>query len=386
MPSVYLFQDEKQKAKYGSKANWSVAWIDESGTKRTKTFKKKTDATGFKQAKAGQFAAGTYREVIDITWAEFRKKLEALFIPEIKKATSQADVRQALDTFERIVKPAKLKVSSINLETVATFKRAREKEPGKKTGTTIGSSTIRKELIWLKWALRHAKALKHVLEVPDIKLPKCGESFYHPLTQQHFSAIYDACDEATSPAGFPFQPADWWRALVLFAMTTGWRISEILALRWSDVNLETGRIVTRAADNKGGRTEEDFLPQLTIDHLKGIRSFGKLVFDWHNTKALYNEFAHIQEAAGIKLDCLVDLDANPEHTCSRFCHVFGFHDLRSAYATENAFRLPHTVLQRKMRHKSFTTTLRYINLAERMRETAADVLVPNVLKQKVSAS
>ncbi len=164
-------------------------------------------------------------------------------------------------------------------------------------------------------------------------------------------------------------------------MTTGWRISEILALRWSDVNLETGRIVTRAGDNKGGRTEDDFLPQLTIDHLKRIRSFGKLVFDWTlNSKALYNEFARIQEAAGIRLDCLVDLEANPEYECSRFCHVFGFHDLRSAYATENAFRLPHTVLLRKMRHKSFTTTLRYINLAKRMRETAADVLIPNLNK------
>jgi integrase len=122
-------------------------------------------------------------------------------------------------------------------------------------------------------------------------------------------------------------------------------------------------------------------------HLKRIRSFGTLVFDWKdNGKALYNEFARIQEAAGSKLACLVDLDGNPKHKCSRFCRVFRFHDLRSAYATENAFRLPHTVLQRKMRHKSFTTTLRYIDLAERMRETAADVLAPNVRLRSVSAS
>jgi hypothetical protein len=42
----------------------------------------------------------------------------------------------------------------------------------------------------------------------------------------------------------------------------------------------------------------------------------------------------------------------------------------------NAERLPAAVLQKKMRHKSFTTTLRYIGLADKMKASAANVYVP----------
>ncbi len=46
------------------------------------------------------------------------------------------------------------------------------------------------------------------------------------------------------------------QALLVFAMTTGWRIEEILSFRREDLSLKTGRILTRASDNKGGRGDE----------------------------------------------------------------------------------------------------------------------------------
>ena len=233
--------------------------------------------------------------------------------------------------------------------------------------------------------IKHAKAIKHILEVHDIKLPKAGESFYDPLTQDHFGAIYAACEKAAVPTGLPFHSGDWSRTLVLFAMTTGWRISEILALRCgSDVNLETGRIVTRAGDNKGGRTEDDFLPQLTIDHLKRIRSFGKLVFDWTlNSKALYNEFARIQEAAGIRLDCLVDLEANPEYECSDSVTCSGSTICDPPMRRRTLFACPTPSFcgrcgTRASRLRCGTST------SQSGWETAADVLIPNLNKREGS--
>ena len=125
--------------------------------------------------------------------------------------------------------------------------------------------------------------------------------------------------------------------MLVFAMTTGWRIEEILSFRREDLSLKTGRILTRASDNKGGRDEVDYLTDVAIDHLHRIVGFGPLVFPWpHHRGTLTTQFARIQEAAGIYLVC-----RNPnEHECTDACHRYGFHSLRRGYATMNAERLP----------------------------------------------
>ena len=64
--------------------------------------------------------------------------------------------------------------------------------------------------------------------------------------------------------------------------------------------------------------------------------------------------------------------------------MYGFHALRRAYATLNADTLPAPVLQRKMRHKSFTTTLRYIELSDKLKKTADQVFVPEFLARRAT--
>jgi integrase len=85
-----------------------------------------------------------------------------------------------------------------------------------------------------------------------------------------------------------------------------------------------------------------------------------------------------RRAAGINLPC-------PErHEHKPVCHVYGFHDLRRAFATYNADRLSADALQRLMRHKSYQTTQLYINMARQMDEAALAISVPDVLRKKVA--
>jgi integrase len=164
---------------------------------------------------------------------------------------------------------------------------------------------------------------------------------------------------------------DWWRALLVMAYMTGWRIGSLLALRREDVNLEQGYAVSRAGDNKGKRDQRIPLHVLVVEHLTKIVSFSPLVFAWDRSRrALFDEFAAIQLAAGVRPD-------GPKRR-------YGFHDLRRAFATLNAGRLTPDVLQTLMQHKAYQTTQRYINMAQQLNSAVPALFVPTL--PKVSAS
>jgi integrase len=185
------------------------------------------------------------------------------------------------------------------------------------------------------------------------------------VTPEHFAQIYESCHVATKPAGYPFSPEDWWQALLVFVYMTGWRIGEPLALRREDLDLDHGTAVTRAEDNKGGRDELVPLHPVVIDHLRRINCFEPVVFPWpHHERTLWLEFGKIQDAAGLPLE---------SH--------YGFHDIRRSFATLNHEQLSADVLQRLMRHKSYSTTQRYVNMARSVTASVERLHVPDFLRR-----
>jgi integrase len=193
----------------------------------------------------------------------------------------------------------------------------------------------------------------------------------------YFAAIYKACDKARMPEDLPgIEPADWWRAALGFCYMTGWRISEVLALGRDDLDVKAGEAITRGVDNKGKRDERIKLHPVVLEHLALLKSFDTAVFPWnHNRRTLEDEFLRIQESAGIKLPCA----GKHEHTAEWY--VSSWQDLRRTFATMNAARLTADALQVLMRHKSYQTTQRYINMARQLDEAVKALHVPDVLKK-----
>jgi len=372
---AWKFQDGRQKAKLGAAAPWSVGWIDPDRRRRSKRIGSKSMAEKYRKKIEGQLAAGTYENVRRVSWRDFRKRYETDILSRLKPR-SRTDASAALRHFERIIKPAT--VAAIKTAHIDTFRARRALEAGKKPGSVLSPSTVKKELSSIRAAMNKAKDWEYIAKTPKFDRVKVPEADPRPVTREHFEAMYQAADVATMPGRTSYSPGDWWRAIFMFAVTTGWRKDEILEFRREDLDLETGRIVTRAQANKGGRDDVDYLPEPTLAHLRLIRGFDPVVFPWpHANQTFDAEFHRIQRAAGIHLPCIIQ----QEHECTPTCHTYGMHDVRRMYATENADRLPLPVLQKKMRHRDISTTMRYVEMASKMKKATEAVYVPNVTRK-----
>ena len=283
------------------------------------------------------------------------------------------EISTALTHFERLVSPGKL--ASITTRTIDAYATKRRAEPGKKRGDTISPATLNKDLRHIKAALRKAHKWGVLPNMPDFEFHLELERDPIYMTEEDFATIYSGCDAAKKPGGLPYPAADWWRALLVTAYMTGWRIGETLELKRADVDLEAGTAILRAETTKGRRDAVVTLHPLVIDHLRQIASFEPLMFSWKNhRRTLDTEFHRIQKEAGIHLRC----DGKHEHTDA--CHLYGFHSERYAFATMNRGQLSRDVLQSLMRHRSPLTTQRYVNMAKQLVGVVEQLRVPDVLR------
>jgi integrase len=149
------------------------------------------------------------------------------------------------------------------------------------------------------------------------------------------------------------------RELVVFALNTGCRRSEIFSLTWEHVDLKHGFV--RIDASKNGESRDVPINAALAEMLKGIvRHIGSpYVFINPDTGTRYQDvkrsFATARRKAAI-------MD-------------FHFHDLRHTFASHLVMNgVDLTTVSRLLGHKSLTMTLRYAHLAPDHLKRAVDVL------------
>ena len=230
----------------------------------------------------------------------------------------------------------------------------------------------------LRGAFRKAVKWELITRAPIFEMLKEDRPRPQIMADEDFAALYRNCGEAKHPKGLSIPTKEWWQALLIFCRYTGWRIGEVLSLRWDDVDLEADAngeywATTRADANKGDRTERTPLLPIVVQHLRAIRTFSPLVFPWqHSERALYPDLERIADAAGVKFP-------------SNGRREDKFHCLRKTFGTKAAMAgVDRKALMGLMRHKDYSTTERYYLDAEAlMGQEVGKIEVAPVIREAV---
>lgn len=190
---------------------------------------------------------------------------------------------------------------------------------------------------------------KEVRSVKLLSVDKYARKNY--LNHEQYREILTACDASND--------TKYLKPLIIFAVNTGCRKSEILSLKWSDVDLNHAkRIYIRTSKN--GESKEVPINNGLEECLKGIvpHKESKYVF----CDADGNKFGDIRK------------------TFYKVCRRIGltdfhFHDLRHTYASHLVMaNVNLTTVAKLMGHKTLAMTMRYAHLAPNFLDTAVSML------------
>ena len=344
---------------------WVVAYTDQDGTRRIKTFERKKDADAYHARVAVDVSAGTHTaESRSLTVAEAgRLWIESAEAAKLERSTLE-QYRRHLDLhiapFIGAVRLAQLTVPAVRAFE-DRLRAARSPAMVRKVLTSLGSiladaqerglvaQNVARSLRTrrLRGKERHAdRRQKGRLKVGvDIPTPDEVRAIIAHLKGR-------------------------WRSMLLTTMFTGLRVSELRGLRWSDVDLRRGeihvrqradrwRVIGRPKSEAGERTIP--LPPMVVNALREWKLAcprGELDLAFPNGAGRVEDASNIAERGWIPTQIAADIV-----TKAGEAKYPGLHSLRHFYASwcinrraDGGLELPLKVVQARLGHASIQMT------------------------------
>lgn len=211
----------------------------------------------------------------------------------------------------------------------------------------LSKSTINRELACLKTMLNYAVGEGWLPSNPiaGYKLFKEKLTKLRVVTEDEFIKVYENASDDLKP-------------ILVMAYNTGMRRSEILSLKWDNVNLSNGYIIVEESKNDESR----YIPinKELNKALKSVKyhSSGEYVFshDEEPVKCFKTAFYNAVERSGVK--------------------KFTFHDLRHTFASNLVMRgVDIITVSELLGHKSLSMTKRYSHPTPEHKRSAVETLV-----------
>ena len=347
------------------------------GKPYTRTLRTKRDADQWRARALSEIASGTFRRrgapeaerTPELTFGEWW----TLFKETAAYQANSASERESKESyFRHHFLPAfgELALSALTTDAVSAYVAVRLKggrvdssnAPKAKQGKGLSHKTINNHLTALLTCLKAAKARKLLEVVPEVAFLRVPEAPWDYLRFGEEERLIAAAEPE-------------WRAAIALPILTGLRLGEMLALRWSNLDLTSGLLhVTRQRRRglegppKGRRNRTIPLLQSMTDHLKAHRG----------TVGMRSEFV-FSNPDGTPLtdgDCKWPLRrALAAAGIIRPEGRIGWHDLRHTFGSHLAMKGADALqIQQLMGHSSLATTMRYIHLASEFKRKAIEVL------------
>ena len=220
-------------------AKVSTGEFDKNGKPKriTKCFKKKTDARKWVNEITNEVDNGTYISPSEMTVSEWLDEWQKTYLMNVKESTKKQ--------YKMICKRITGKLGAVNLQKLTTpmiqrfyndlMKPQQEKAKDGKSKTVEGlsASGVKITHVVLNEALKQAAQINYIPYNPcaSCKLPRVQRTEMNVLSPEDGIPAFLA-----EIKDKPFEN------LFKFALFTGLRESEALGLKWSDIDLKTGRI------------------------------------------------------------------------------------------------------------------------------------------------
>ncbi|MDP2630223.1 MAG: tyrosine-type recombinase/integrase, partial [Candidatus Uhrbacteria bacterium] len=256
------------------------------------------------------------------------------------------------------------------LNQISPIKIEEFKVLGLKNG--LAPKSVNNCLSILRKSLNDARDWEIIENVPKMKFLKVPPSKFDFLSE-------DECGQLLAAISDQF-----WYSMVLTAMKTGLRLSELIGLRWEDMSLSrqmlsVKRGIVRGVVGSPKSNKERHIP-LTLELCDVLRQRAKKegwVFSVRNDNPLDHK--------------------TPSDALTRFCkraglRCIGWHKLRHTFASHLAMKgVPLKAVQELLGHSDIQTTMRYAHLSPSALRDAISVLEPkssenNIFGQRVDSN
>lgn len=281
---------------------------------------------------------------------QFREFAEQWYNTYVTVNNQPSEQRQRRSVLRTHLVPwfGNLRLDDISTRTVEEFKLH-------ELGSKLAHKTINNHLAILSRCLRSAVQWEYLNTMPTIQLLRVCPPPFRVLNDEEIAPLVADRSEVM------------WNMMIRVALRTGLRRGELMALKWTDIDIQRRRLRVNHAVSAGivkpPKTYQTRTVPLTTDLAKELQLLAKV-----------SGFVFASPAGGVCNEWMVE-EAIRRVARRLGVRQFGWHTLRHTFATQLAAAgVPLHVVKELLGHSTISMTMRYAHVMPSMLDDAIRVL------------